>query len=889
MVDKLYVMFHTLNFQKYDRQKAKYYYEKEKGLTDKLFQEFKHSTLAESFLEDDKDFRAWFDIHKEEFKLESPIVTVNNFNYGKDVNPDDKMAVYNNAKSQTKEQRDSLMIDLMWSVLTNSDTLGQFLNPGGFESQKKTARIVTIANSLSLDEFRNRFGNIDNLKKLSLEELDSIVGSIKPKLNPLTPTTWVTLHQRNMSGAALIGIAANHNASQAIMQRTELGVSKNYSLRFNGFTYDSLHNILNNEGEYITRNVSGFLAAFVDNAKDPIAGDMNFNVNTADIAFALLRLGIPVTTVGLVISQPIVKEIVGMVNNENISIQEAINKAINKYKNLSNGESVQIRPTQKGINNYNFTDEELINNILSSHNPSNNSSNIEEVTYYSNQLKVAYMFSTLNKLASSLADLTQATRADTQNGAAGPSIADDIMKIEKVGDVLEASASPDYPLTGIDFIDFGLTEEQIINSKLPILQSFFTYGIESTENLFGRLFPQYRNSYQKIISILRDESKFNRLNVKTRNNIYNDIISYYITQFSDFGGTHIVKRKNEKGEITDTEISARDYYINEFPKEFKQFKEEHPELSAYPFINRLKVISKTKYNPVPSIIFTNVGKVTDIQKEQYIRDWTTLLYINNETKEIARKLFIYNCFKGFGFSPSGFSHLASAIIKMDNSSYLRTLNEVSSKDFNWRSFIDQYLLNHLDNRQLVPDISKANGDFILEDGTKGKISSDTNQISIHLDINSSYDLKQAAHPFNKRDEIIFHRYIHLNIKGRDIYFNLIDDDSFGNAVYTKVRPLGLKNQYVEYEYGVDSEAMESVIGESEDSDIYNPYFEESSELPEPPAGFLNNINYQKSLAESLGFDMPSTDEMDEQIAKFNSISPDIRDSLTGEEFCGVTL
>ena len=181
---------------------------------------------------------------------------------------------------------------------------------------------MTVLNSLSFNDFHNRFGSIDDFLKLPLdssediEGLDDIADEYKSTLNPLTPDTWVTLHQRNMSGASLIGIAANHNASHALMQRTELVVSKEYALKFNGYIYSSLHDIKNADGKFITRNVSSFLAAFVDNAKDPVAGDMNFNIKTADIAFALLRLGVPTATVGLLISQPIVKDIVSLANNE---------------------------------------------------------------------------------------------------------------------------------------------------------------------------------------------------------------------------------------------------------------------------------------------------------------------------------------------------------------------------------------------------------------------------------------------------------------------------------------------------------------------------------------------------------------------------------------------
>ena len=891
-VDKLYVMFHTLAFDNYDIRKAKEDYEKENNIINELFKQFTKSELAESLLENDPSFKEWFNQNKDKYKYKQPKARVVNFRFNNNVSNDDKMAIYNLAKSQTKEQRDSLIIDLMWSVLTNSDTTGRFINPGGFEEQKRSARIVATLDNLDLNTFKQKFKSVEDFLNLPLDSTDDIIGlediaeEFKELLNPLTPDTWVALHQRNMSGASLIGIAANHNASQAIMQRTNLGVANEYVLKFNGNKYSSLHNIRNVEGKFITRNIAGFLAAFVDNAKDPIAGDMNFNTYTADIAFTLLRLGVPVVTTALVLKQPIIVDIVNTASNNKISIQEAINKVLTNYKNKASGENINSMPSQKGINNYNFTDEELVTNILASHNPNIHGS-IEEATFYSNQVKVGYMFSKLNKLASALGDLTQATRADTQNGAAGPTIADDVVKIERVEDILLASTKPDYPLTGIDFINFNMTEEDIINSKLPILQSFFTYGIESTEVMFKDLFPQYSDTYRAIINDLKAETKYNRLSIKTRNSIYNDIISYYLTQYSEFSNPVTVK--TEDGETK--EVSARDYYINYFPKEFKEFKEAHKELNRLSFINRLKVIGYTKYNPVSSIIFTNVGKVTPLQKEQYIREWTNLLYINDETRDIARKLFIYNCFKGFGFSPSGFSHLSSTIIKMDNTNYIKGLRNIGKQIFDVDNFWRQYILNHLDNRELVPDVSNSTV----------KIEPDTTEFTINITINSSYEDKQFAHPFGEEDEIIYHNYVHFNVKGRDIYFEYDSE----NNVYRKVRPLGIKNQYIEYEYGINAEAIESVIPEAVPNKVsFNDIYDD---VTPTSADESNNSSFEYADISSLGLgniiDNPNKEQSENNeskpmsraekvksiLSKYEIITPNTKDEFTDEDYCPINL
>lgn len=851
-VDKMYVMFHDFYLEEFDRGRAKKDFEKANAGTSNLINQM---LGLEEDIEDNDVYKEWFKENKEMYRYNSPKVIPYKYNYNKVIG-DSKMDIYNNAKANNKPQRDSQMIDLMWAVLTNSDTAGKFINPGGFDEQKRTARLATILQNNTLDQIKRKYGGIEKLLNLGLDELDKIVKETKQVLNPLTPDTWVNLHQRNMSGAQLIGIAANHNASHALMQSTELGIAPEYVLTINGHKYDSLHSIKNAEGKFITRNVSGFLAAFVDNAKDPIAGDMNFNITTADIAFTLLRMGHTPVTTGLILSQPIVKEITEMIDNTRRSMTDVINEVLDKYKKLAGGEHINTRDK---INSYNFTDIELASNISAANNPSGNSSNIEEVTFFGNQLMVGYMFSKLSKLASSLGDLTQATRADTQNGAAGPSIAANIVKIEKVDDVLLGLNSENYPLTGIDFIGFGMNEEGIINSPTPILQAMLTYGIEGTEDMFKPYVPYYNQNYNEAIAMLKKTTKFGRLDEKTRNSIYNDILTYYMSQYSQFGA-----------DDTRTAQEKRDYYINQFPQDFAKFKEEHSELSKLSFLNRLKVIGRTKYNPAPSIIFTNVGKITPMQKEQYIRDWTALLYMNETTSKMAKDLFTYNYYKGFGFSPSGFGHLTSAQIKLSSADYIRSLREVMDHPIDVNNFWRQYIRNHMDNRSLVPDVSKSS----IEVGV------DTEGFTIKLDKHSSFDDKQLAKPFDPSTdkEFDYHEYVYFNVKGRDIYFQLINVEA-GVAEYGRIKPLGLKNQYVEYQYGMDASAMESVISSpvptTSLNDIYDDYtptgdIRDMRDVPPPITDVASTLGY--GVSESM---------MDE-LAR---LTPNDFDPVTGESYC----
>lgn len=732
-------------------------------------------------------FSEWFNKNKSKYLINSSFSTYE-YDFNK-VEGNDKLSIYNNAKANSKKQRDSLMIDLMWSVLSHKDTAKSILEPGGFDKPKKAARINTILYNVDKQTLA-KLGGLKGLEKLSLDELDDLADKYKEKLNPLVPTTWVTLHQRNMSGASLIPMAATNNASHALMQQTKLGIKGEYQLTFNGHKYNSLHDIKNADNEFITRNIASFLAAFVDNAKDPIAGDMNFNEITASSAFALLRMGVGINTMSLIINQPIVRDIVKEVQNNRVSLAEAIINTINKYKNYNNGTNVNSYYTK--IEDYNFKDEDLASNIIA-RKDADTANTSEGHEFYANQLKVVFMFARLNKLAGDLNKFTNATRADTQNGGAGPYISSDIINIEKVEKLLMAPIKDaNYSLTGtLGLLSFNLNEEGIINSPLPILQAFFTYGVESTEKLFNKYFPYYNNTYTSIISTIKDMTRYGNLNEKQRNSIYNDFISYMLAETSEYN------YKDEEG----NPISERKYYITKFPAEFDAFKKAHPELSQLPIINRVKYNKFTKYNPAPSLTFSNVGRITDIQKQDYIRSWETLMNINDECRDMAIKLFLYCNYKGLGFSPNGFSHLAPVAVKENTGNYIETLEDMYFEKADVTTFIGQYFRNHLDDRTLVPDITGAS--YVSE------VNLETENFDVKVDFNSSMDDKKIAKPFDESAPEYL-PYVHINYKGADLYFERVNEAKDLIASYQRIQPLGVKNQYVEYDSNA-SEDMESVV------------------------------------------------------------------------------
>lgn len=755
------------------------------------------------------------------------------------------------------EARNNLLIDMMYGVLTNADTASKILNPGGFDYQKKSARIMTILNDsyesdlgtalqavgVELNKTIQKGGKsypksiASYLFDLDLDTLDKLAEKTKVKMDPLSPRTQVMLHQQNMTGAKLIGIYANHNANHALMQHTQLALDEeNGSFVLNGKRLTSLHDIMNGDKEFISKNNAGFLAASVDNVKDPVLAALNQNTFTADASMLLSRLGYNPIEIGLLMMQPIVQEITQTYfreSREGKGKDTIIDEVLGKYKDKA---ALNNDLTYDNYKNNSFYIEELADNIMLAKEAvtdRSQTSDFRKIEFYQKQVAVGYLFKRIMNSADALGQLVQATRSDTQGGAAGPTIADTELKMQKVKDLLDQIESNDkFPLKNANVILDGLLSdnpntdtlrERLLSAPLPFLQAFYTLGLQKTEEMLGSYFPQFTESFRTVIDDLRDMTKTGKLNVKTMNSIYNDLLAYIMSKNGFFGSELIVNPDSEVGDIIVTSSDKRKDFINNFPEYFKRVVTDNEDIADLEFIKRLKVIRANDNNPVDTVVFKNVGQLSPTLRERYMRDWASLLYMNNpEAQKLALNLFRYSYYRnGFAFGPSTFIHLAPVAVRNAIPEYISTLRTLLSSSDDYSQFVDQYVYNHLDNRKLVPEIpDTASVKFIGEDNEV------KDEVTFVIDDNATFgDKKVIKKRIDTPDgpAYDFFKYIGKRIRGGYVYYKLasLGTEQTNVATYERIEPLGFRNSFIEYEYGKDVEEMETVIDKNRKD--YDPY------------------------------------------------------------------
>lgn len=862
-VDKMYIMLPEFRVKKYDMRQAREDYARMNSLFNQVLSQFTHSQLAEDILNaDTDDFKEWFKENKEKYRLAKPIISKVKYDFNK------------SPQENSLEARNNLLIDMMYGVLTNADTASKILNPGGFDYQKKSARIMTILNDSyesglvkALSEGGVKFNKtikragkeikapissylFDLPLELSNEEreerekkgepfisLTELAEKTKVKMDPLSPRTQVMLHQQNMTGAKLIGIYANHNANHALMQHTQLALDEeNGSFVLNGKRLTSLHDIMNGDKEFISKNNAGFLAASVDNVKDPVLAALNQNTFTADASMLLSRLGYNPIEIGLLMMQPIVQEITQTYfreSREGKGKDTIIDEVLDKYKERA---ALNSDLTYDNYKNNSFYIEELADNIMLAKEAvtdKSQTSDFRKIEFYQKQVAVGYLFKRVMNSANALGQLVQATRSDTQGGAAGPTIADTELKMQKVKDLLDQIESNDkFPLKNANVIyddlladnpDTDTLRERLLSAPLPFLQAFYTLGLQTSERMLGSYFPQYTESFRAVIDSLRDLTKTGRLNVKTMNSVYNDLLAYIMSKNGFFGSELVVNPDSEVGDIIVSSSEKRKDFINNFPAYFKKVVTDNEDIADLEFIKRLRVIRANDTNPVDTVVFKNVGQLSPTLRERYMRDWTSLLYMSNpEAQRLALNLFRYSYYRnGFAFGPNTFIHLAPVAVRNIIPEYISTLRSLTLSNDDYSQFVDQYVYNHLDDRKLVPEVpDTASVQFIGEDNEIKDV------VTFVIDGDATFgDKKVIKKRIDTPDGPVydFFKYIGKRIRGGYIYYKLLSlgTEQANVATYERIEPLGFRNSFIEYEYGKDAEEMETVIDKNRKD--YDPY------------------------------------------------------------------
>lgn len=769
-IDKIYIMlpeFTTIprvNKEKMKRDMLKSFEgkfserKKRKEALDIVFNEIENGTIQFSKGSFEQAVYDWYQAHKEEYVIKGSVDRFVKVKY------DDSLGDQNPLEARNNE-----VMDIMWSILTNKDAAEKMFNPGSFNVQKKAARIITLLKNTD----KYSYSQLSNMRLKQLNKLIEESGLIAKK-SLLDPVTQVDFHQQNTIAGKLIGAFANHNSSHAVLQlqnvRFELG---KHPMVFDGISFDKKRGKIDDvyalDGTtYISKTIAGFLAASVDAVKDPVLNFLNLNTYTANPAMTLIRLGYDTDSVGLLLTQPAIeattREYFKRSNEGYIDPKSVVSDMIDEIISDQFGNRITEEDVRRDLPNITFTKEELARSI---------STKNRDEKFYRDQLNALVFFKDLLGMASNLNELTFITKFDTVANAAGPTIADTTVVINRVNRFFEK-------MMGY-FPPFSESALQVFE-KNPMISAFYEYGVLETSRVFREYFPFYDSTFARVVDTIENMVK-SKLNSKIVNKIYNEYIAYKMTNPAN--GNPVFRGSQR----------ARELYIRTFPERYKE-KISDPKLRDNALIKLISIKPADKKCPVPTLEARTGGLSTE-SIERVKNAWSNMMK-DEDTKGLALGLFYYNFYRnGFTFGPNAFMHLVPIDVKQEALGYISSLRRDSDNsifspedEMAEKFFIDQFFRNNWYKRRLVPLIRAKDITIIQEADT----------YVIEPMPGSSEFYKLILRNTTGGNEYVPYFLTTITEDGQDteILLGLSRDNV--SPIYTKVSKLGNRNNFLEYEY-----------------------------------------------------------------------------------------
>lgn len=665
-------------------------------------------------------FAKWFKANKQRFFQGTKITKIE---YDESKSP----------QEQSRAARNNMIIDIAWGILTNPDTAEKIHNPGSFDKAKIAARIATIVSDPALlDNFAGEHGLMhqigDNdyeystkevaqlLLKISkegrLDELDKFIKEYKVERSQLTVDTFIYNHRQNMTGSALIGMYANNTTMQAKFQVTGLAIKDDYVFTINGRTVQSLHDIMSPNGDRISKNCANFSAASVDNVKDPVLADLMQNTQTANIAGFMLRAGMSVEEIGLLFSQPLVRRCITETGGLK-KLGSYVRSIIKVLKDNGGGVDDKIQL-------HDFTSEELILNAINEVRTSEMTQ--EELNdHLASQIQAGLLMVHISQIAQDLSDLTQIARADSPNGAISISIAGAKNQTRKVDLYARRAKTKGFTLTGLGdimqnkYVTANMSREQMrekfLKSKMPMLQTFYSLGIELGSQVMGQYFSQTTAYSDALVEQLYDNSPIGIISDDTLNSFYSELVEFALSRTKMLGD-----------DDNATFDEKRDYYLYDFPKEYLGVLAANPDIANMSIFRKMQVKDG-------NIVMGRSGRLTPMMRESLMRDFDMLLHMDNPAaQKLAVDLFMYSYYKdGFKFGPNSFGTFFSSNFISSFPEFVGALRELRfgmQSGTYFDNFLPQFYANHW--QELVPQLDESKADVV--ETSDGQIGVNSKQV-----------------------------------------------------------------------------------------------------------------------------------------------------------------
>ena len=688
--------------------------------------------------------------------------------------------------TEGKQGRDNQYFDLIYKAITSREYSKDMLIFSNFEEQKRAARIVEILTNPSIEK---KFKNLAILEKMSTKDLESLaersssdVGGIASFISNLNSA------MRNMAGKNLIPMIANQSSNAVLLRDYPSAIHKNYHFSIDNQPFGQI----NFKNTYLS--VKQYLAAVVDNAKDPVLGSLGANMDTINAIMAMVRSGFNPVQIGLLFNQPAFKG--ALSEYEKSGKKKPLTSFLIEYKNrLAKQMNVNLNTLDTSL-----TSGELVDSLT-------DLKKSDAKAYYKTQLKVLENLGRVFTIGDYLSDYVSVSRYDSASSA--PSVSVESIYSESVR------------------VENFYRRPKLIN--LPRLTMEVYSGQDALNSLKMEAFPvvkyiqaMYGLSYGGAISMLR--------------NYYPQLNPYFSSIRNNIGIASVRKELSNR-EITNINRSIMEYLLSErafpitdrarfadgtFERELVEISNSDPELRDNYL---LKNLTKTRNG---TIGLEDGGAINPIARERFTDAWRGLVMSDNPTyKKLGLDLLRYCAYTyGVKFAPNSFIHLAPLEAQLLLPGYVDSLKDIEANAYSdTAGFMPQFYLNNADSNNLVPVVSNPEQVLIAT-------ADETDSFMLNpvmLD-SLSDDLKETFYP---ADGMAPGAFKVINDKSTDIYVKykeVVRNDTV-IPFYQKVKPIPVGQSI--YAYGKTIEEFIELAGPVETVEERDPLANtETDALPE---------------------------------------------------------
>lgn len=601
---------------------------------------------------------------------------------------------YGNAegKDLNEGQEGNRIIELMRSVLTNKDMRHRVLNRGGFEDLKQMSRKIKELSYRASQGNAVKYEDFDSLGKVNIE-------TDIPNYN--SPIYDVYYKSQNSIGLLLVGIMAVANSHHAFIQGKDFEVGGENTFSLGGKTLKSISRVSYQEADkivYLSKVISEYLAASVDNAKDPLLESLGLTRESVNTFLLLVRLGFPLKTIALFMNSPAVKSVYKEVSNGR-SFAKAIGEELEDLKSLG---------YVSGASGVELTDEVLFDSYYIV--PSKQFG-IKEINIIG---KIYETLKTVHELADTVSEVVKYSRQDTTKfwGPYASSILVQEYGLQRVAEKIGKEKSKvktntlaSNTLTYEKLKDYHKSKKNKGTVRdNDFMQYYHTAVRHVLKNVFSENSLEFTKGFRSILDKLfleQGNSKpMMRPTEEAINKVMKDLYVWYMS------GHGFFKPFTDGKKVTLQEVRAD--YIYNFPLIFQELKKKYPQkFNQYRELLRRLKIQEEGETLVISLPW--MDRLNQEAADKITATWEEMLYDENpEIKELAYQLFRYTFFRtGFGFSGKGFSHLVPSKLKdsiLNFNDRMKNLHNILQKGSleEEESFVEQFIVNNID---LITDVS----------------------------------------------------------------------------------------------------------------------------------------------------------------------------------------